>query len=166
MNNASQQEALKEQAMSQFRPSIPIRFHKEYTIFICVGMVLMLLINKLYDIGFWFRLMELGILYAYTVYMIRYLDKKCFKLTLTACLCADALAFISAIFVIVIMGNYGVITTVIISAYWVVKFAIAQTIAQLSYRSYERTLLKRMKQIEKQRQQYEKKVDNIYKNTK
>lgn len=156
-------EILRQQALNQFKPILPVGFNRDYTTYITISILILISIQSRIEsvIGIWFItcLVSAAETYIHNSKMYR----KGYSMTLSCCFAADAIAFfISALWLIIINNQNAVITVSKISSILIAS-GISQIIILSFFRRKERKQLNDIKTIEKQRQRYENKINKIFK---
>ena len=153
---------MREQAANNFRPLVPVTFHKDYVILMCVFSSILIMLTYTSANSNSISLISFLAILGFNIYSIAKDKRQGFKITssgfvltdiIVACICAIIFTFVS---------KWGLMRSISISVVWALKCMLIQIIVSIIFNSYDKRIFKKLKSMEKQRTKYERKLDKIY----
>lgn len=156
-------EILRQQALNQFKPVLTVGFNKDYTVYITITILLLITLQGRISsaVGLWFLTFIFSAIETYLINSKLY--RQGYTMTVSCCLAADTIAFLISAVWLTIINNKNVILTVSSLLFILIFSGIAQIFILSLFRRKERKQLNDIKNIEKQRQRYENKINKIFK---
>lgn len=153
-----------QQMMNNFTPLVPVTVNKDYitTMIIASAIIIMLMNTSGNAIGL--SVFGFFAILGYNIYCISKMKRCGIKLTMSGCLLTDALIFIVCTVIFVAVSKWSLFSTLVKLTWWSIQCAIAQIITSIILDTEDKRKIKKLKNMEKQRKQYERKMDKIYGN--
>lgn len=158
----TQMSAMEQSMQNGFVPMIPIAFDKEFAIVLIIMSFLLPLMGNGIKAQFVWQIISFAIVCGYTVSFFLKLRRKGMKLGLFGCILVDIAVGIGSVLVFLILSKSNIVIAIAQSIIWTFECLISQFIGALIIRGKNKKQFKIMKNIEKQRQHYERKLDKIY----
>lgn len=162
MPQQGQMTPLEQSMQNGFVPVIPIAFDKEFTLYLLGMSFLFPLIGAGVSSQFMWQLLSFVILIMYTVSFSFKLRRKGIKLSGFGCIITDIVVCIGSTILFMVLAKNNIVIAIAQSIIWTFECMISQVIAALIIHKKTNKQFKIMKIIEKQRKQYERKLDKIY----